>query len=829
VNTVDAFLNTAENIEADITCPSCGGSMAAQLQGSYELVLSPRARNEFNNVLSLYRGFLLDLEEQLRTHNLLGVTRGYGLSYPYQGDGDFGDPSGSGLFKNPFVEKLDDYLSAFDRYERRRLIEELPMVAGRAGQLSDKTHAVIGNLLLGLEPNLIIGPLANVVLGQRHVAGWIDAMIQESAPHASRIGQLLQQVCPTIADYLRHMEQRAETREDPVLAGRSVLGEPPSPDDVLLLVRRAELVLVLLLGHRADDATELTRGFMRKDDPYRLPAEVQVQSRFLADIAAAAVLLRRSALGLSKDFQRLVSGGRFGRSTDESDPSVTAGEQLIAKHGREVAKLVKFVCTGEPSWLPPEVEEATGSRGAQRFRLEEVRRLRWSSTTTDAKVETISEILGIKENRSSWSSGQVWFEATRPSRCGWYPKNAPTHGVTLLGGPGVGKSTVMTTGLPTFTRAAFGLGLRIRFEDADDNLMYSAYDDLYWRGILPSPTELGVRHSIEFYAEETAEPTLRTHFVFTDIPGEIVAGGIQDPGTHPIIYNSLRHAKTIVFFLDLTLERDVRESILRNKDAAEYPRLGRSADETRTVRGGTPAEQDGPESRPSTADVSQKGLLYQLIEDLREVHGEEGLRDINFILVIPKADLYAHANGGQLDDGSPQPFLQSFFDDMRKLEILKPSPYLDRSLDEPRNAQTAPLSALRSNGALPRVNGRIADDPARVRDDYAEQLRKISDGARSALENVGATSSAGADPETEMFGNFLYSGLIQTLERIFTAERVHFFPVSAAGAGDHSKLESETKPGKKTAYQTDVTPPNQMLSELVFAAPISLALTRNDR
>jgi hypothetical protein len=823
MNTVEDFLDTVNSLEADITCPSCGSHMAAQLQGSYELILTPQARNEFNNVLSLHRAFLLDLEEQLSTYNLRGIRRNYGLPYPYEGDKEFGVPAGSGLFAGDFAMKLRDHLAAFDRYERKRLIEELPLAAD-ADEFAAKMHQVIVNVLLGLEPNLIIGPLANVILGQRHVASWIHAMVTEKPPEGPRISQVLQQVCPTIADYLEQLEQEATPQ--PVSAGSASAGASlngqVAPGEVRTLVRRAELLLVLLLGHRADDTDKITMGFMRKDDPYRLPAEVQVQSRFLADIATAAVLLRRGTLRLSDDFRHLVSDGKFGKADANGGSATPDIARLIAEHGREVGELVRFACTGEPSWLPPEVAEAIGSRGAQRFDLEEQRRRKWRDLTITQRVDKTKEILGVTEEDSSWSSGQVWFEATRPLHCGWYPKHAPTYGVTLLGGPGVGKSTVMTSGLPTFARAAFGLGLRIKFEDADDNLMYSAYDELYWRGFLPSPTELGVRHSIEFYAEQTGAPSSRTHFVFTDIPGEIVAAGIQDPGTHPIIYNSLRHARTIVFFLDLTLERDIRESILLNKEAAEYPGLAESAKNTREDRGGTPEGAEKPQ--PSKADVSQKGLLYQLIEDLREIHGEDGLKEISIILVIPKADLYACDDSEPDGATSPSPFLQSFFRKMRSDEILKQSPY-----SHPGNGsaagQSIPLSSMRSDGAAPPVDEDPTDDVAQLGKRFADRLRTISDAAKGAMEGVRRDKTAGSDAETRMLGNFFHFGLIQALESIFTPGHVYFLPVSAAGAGKQEPLKG--KPGRKPGRKAAATPPNQMLPELIFAAPILITLRRS--
>jgi hypothetical protein len=795
MNTVDDFLATVHSLEKDITCPSCGSRMAAQLQGSYELILTPGARNEFNNVLGLYRSFIIDLEEQLRTHNLQGINRKYDLPYPYHGDNEFGAPAGSGLFEGDSVDELRDHLSAFDRYERKRLIGELPLAGGDAEAFSAAVRAVIENILLGLEPNLIIGPLTNVVLGQRHVASWIHAMSSESTAEGPRISQILQQVCPTTADYLKQLEHE----------GDSLTGKQPSPTDIRVLIRRAELVLVLLLGHRADDTDKLTMGFMRRDDPYRLPAEVQIQSRFLADITTAAVLLRRETIGLSDEFRYIISAEKFGTGRQPD-----ASQFLAAEYGREVTKLVRFACTGEPSWLPPEVAAATGSRGAQRFELEEQRRKKWRRLTSKERVDSTAQILGVTDDDSGWSSGQVWFEATRPQYCGWYPKHAQTHGVTLLGGPGVGKSTVMTSGLPTFVRSAFGLGLRIKFEDADDNLMYTAYDELYWRGFLPSPTELGVRHSIEFYAEQTGAPSKRTHFVFTDIPGEIVAASIQDPGTHPIIYNSLRHARTIVFFLDLTLERDIRDSMLLNVKAAKYPGLPNSVKTTREDRGGTPEDSANP--KPSKADVSQIGLLYQLIEDLREIHGDANLKNINIVLVIPKADLYAQSKI-ELDDEIPAPFLQPFFSQIYGKQILKPSPY------QPTDDNTSVLlSSLRSDGAPPIGSQNTEGDAQQLRIDFANQLRTISDTAKQAMEAV--RKAKAADAETKMLGDFLHFGLIQTLEKIFTPENVYFFPVSATGAG---ALESLDK-----GYKASAKPPNQLLPELIFAAPISIALSRDE-
>jgi hypothetical protein len=803
-NTVNDFLETVGDLESDITCPSCGSHLAAQMQGSYELTLTPRARNEFNNIITLYRAFLLDLEEQLSNYNLPGVKRNYGYPYPYDTDKDFGAPDGSGLFAKGFADELRRHLKAFDWYERKRLIEELPLLGDNA-VFAEKEHEVITNVLLGLEPNLISGPLANIIFGQRHVATWVKEMVGDK--WKSNITEILQAVCPTIADYLRRSEEGAKGKEP--AAAELPLSEVSS------LTRRAELLLILLLGHRADRADDLTLGFMRKEAPYRLPAEVQVPSRFLADVTVAAALLRRDALGLSPDFRKLVSGGRFARSTEVIAENT---EMLIAKHGREVAKLVRFACTGEANWLPPEVKGATGSLSAQRYKLEAERRRQWSSLPILQRVEKTTKALEIKEDDSSWSSGQVWYEATRPSHCGWYPKTTPTHNVTLLGSPGVGKSTVMTTGLPAFVRSAFGLGLRIKFEDADDNLMYSAYDELYWRGVLPAPTELGVRHSIEFYAEETGNPTSRTHFVFTDIPGEIVAAGIQAPGTHPIIYNGLRNASTIVFFLDLTLDLDIRQSLTKNKTAAQYEYLPESAKNTREDRGAKGESEDTP--KPSKADVSQTALLYQLIEELREIHGEEKLREINMVLVIPKADLFVGGISDADAKAIPRPFLTTFFKSLRDQNILQPSPFSD----EPDGARQ--LSGLRSDITVPANAGNTMLDAEAIRDRFHAALDDISDAAKRSLQEI-KEGLAGTDLETIAIGNLFQAGIIQALEEIFTPENVHFFPISASGAGEQGKkIEID---GESAGRPAAATPPNQILSELVFAAPISIALSEQSQ
>jgi Double-GTPase 1 len=209
---------------------------------------------------------------------------------------------------------------------------------------------------------------------------------------------------------------------------------------------------------------------------------------------------------------------------------------------------------------------------------------------------------------NSQSSGSSLLEK-RSEFCGWYPKPEPTHPVLFIGSPGTGKSSVMVTGLTSFSTCRTTMRLKVEGVSKEDRAMIDHYQKSFFDGILPKRTETNVRYTVQLAIEDIRNLKNRVNFVFTDIPGEIAASGIQGQGTDPIVQSVLKTAETIVFFFDLGLEPSIFKALDlgSNKQAWKY-----MCDQYRKLQ----------ENRP--AKVNQTDLLNRIMEEIREMRGWSG-------------------------------------------------------------------------------------------------------------------------------------------------------------------------------------------------------------
>ncbi len=353
----------------------------------------------------------------------------------------------------------------------------------------------------------------------------------------------------------------------------------------------------------------------------------------------------------------------------------------------------------------------------------------------------------------------------------------------LLGSPGTGKSTVMLTGFTAFYNYVAAMGATISFDAPSDEAQMKHLNGRYWAGQMPSPTKEGWRQSIKLALEFPTDAYETTHFVFTDIPGEVAARSLTEEGSDPAVLRILKNAETVIFFFDLSIEPCIREKLI-------------NGDEEKTWK----PMQDNyirlSQSRQNRAEVSQLQLLQKLLQDLRSQKGDR-LKNTNFICVVPKADLFVS------EEGDGQFFLTPLYQFLQNQQVLVAS----------RHYQTdsfAGLSSLIGTGSKLAPNQNVADQK--------QIATQISQTSMKCLQNIG--DALGDDPDSQplkmALNQVLKVRLIDNLFHTFGQDNVYFLPVSAQG--ENGRPSEEGNNGSVKLGH----PPNQKLSEYVFVLPIAL-------
>ncbi|MEK8018409.1 MAG: hypothetical protein VSS75_016185 [Candidatus Parabeggiatoa sp.] len=783
-NAIKDFLETANPDTVDIICPACGTPMGITQEGSYEMILTVNARKEINDIISLYRRYLQGFERELKTLNIRGFNCAIVGKYPYKREQDDNQElkKGSlGLYNIDPKSAFETFVERLDYYEWYSLLhQKLPPLSTFNNTQEFDSDSLISNVLEGFEPALIIGPIMNLVLDQ--IRNWMnDIKLEDRGRQQTKdLRTLIEEVCPYFYGYFSLIEKLFHEPE----FGKKYQ-DKKSKDLQENFIRRL-YVLAILFGHESPNANKLSHGLLEPDIPFDLPKLVIVSPMRLQELVTAKVITRRKGFSWSDNFLKVT------RTNSETDnEGKNDGNEILAKIIKttqgDINKFVHFVCTGQSGSKSPEDHQSSANKKQE----------------TDINFYT-----GIKD------------------QCGWYPKEELTHPVVLIGSPGTGKSTVMLTGLTTFYDNAQALGMRVILTSNEDIEMVEQYTENFWKGILPSPTKEGTRHSIQLTVESTSDVKNRANFVFTDIPGEVAARSMKREGTHPIVLGVLKHTETIIFFFDLSIEPSIRAALTHGKGKEEWKELQDSFEQTLEERReeNEPSKQETGEPK-SRAEISQIQLLGKLIQDLREIRNEEDIRHIHFVCVIPKLDIFI-AND---EEKETIRFLSGFCKELEKEGLLIRSRYT------PENETLKGLRSVGGSGFRPNPQSKTSKRSASIDDmDLLETQRKvihdISDKAIDYLKKIG--DALGTDDVEEAdktsLTNRIEKGLIETLQTVFGKERVYILPVSAQG-DMYTPPTKNTKEGgknekekiKKLGYA-----PSQKLAEYVFITPAVLAMPK---
>jgi len=796
-NTRRDFLKTVEPGHRGIVCPACGTVMGIR-KGSYRMVLTQNARFELNDAISEYRLFLQRLEDKLELINIEGINRPPIDKYPYEKEKrDFPTLSYSGLYEETKWEQSSKaFVSDIDYLGWNTLYQEFPRYRDFSGRHQDEsrsleeTFTTINNTIIaGFEPISAVGPLMDIVFEQGYVKEWMRQFSShggENAAEMTTLNGLLQEVCPSLFEYLNFLQDNATVSVD---SKRLVEG-----------ILRFQFYLAILLGHKSkvEKHQQMVAKLGVDQEPFQLPRLVGISPELLENLVKSELLIGNLGIEWPEEFKELrkdlikrSAHEAFHLAVQELEASATDGidtvkevlkDYLNSTNGEsssnqisraievlkdQIHRVVDFTCPGPPG---------------ERIEITE------DDITTD-------EIIRF---------------------CGWSPKHEKTHSVIFIGSPGTGKSTVMLSGFTSFYNNIGSLGATITFDSPSDEAQMRALSSDYWRGKLPEKTEKGFRRSIKFsldFFNDYSQPPIRSNFVFSDIPGEKAAVSLTESGSDPFVSRILKNAEAIVFFFDLSVEASIREKIKGLGNVKE------NFDQMDLTRDGK-------------ADISQRQLLQKLISDLLVLRGgPDKLKGTQFICVVPKADLYIAETSSTEKE---RYFLTELCQDLQKEELLVPSQFALES----GNQSYKGLCSLGGAGLANSDQDRLQHQ--------RDLARFVSDKSTQYLENIG--NAIGSLSELQRHRDALadqFRSMKLMLQHHFGQENVYFLPVSAQGENVLRPTEVEKKETDQFTF-LDVPnqpndssennhlhleessspelgyPPNQKLAEYVFVLPVTL-------
>ncbi|MCB9234868.1 MAG: hypothetical protein H6581_24655 [Bacteroidia bacterium] len=576
-NTINDFLATALEKKTSIVCPACGAPFGIGAQGTFEYMLTERARGHFNDKIQELRRFLEEIEQFLERRNYSYDVKNASRS-PYEReekehldsliDSQFGDTETiisleiDGRYKGNIgeieAEKLLKRLDINDLSKHYGLFELL-----KDGD-SDKISQAVNEILLpGTSPSKM-GLLMNLIFEQddilsiRKKLGLSNDSDRKNkkedgkiSDYRAQLDQILKEICPFILEYFDQLHSK--------------FGLNHSEQ-----IDRAKLTLFILLVHKSDKLSnsEGNGNFlgekMQKGKAYLLPERTMISVDLLCQLVNHRMVLSESGLDLGDEFlSELLSP--IQKSESDSDFS---GENV--KWFQKISHVVHFTCANRPG------------------------------------------------------SGKA--------PCGWYPKKDKTHSVVLLGSPGTGKTSLLINGVSAMYNCISNLGYIANPEGMLARKELGKINKKAIEGEIPRPNERGARDRIELTIEKIKQPGERTHYIFIDVAGEDVSSITTQESTETASRDLaliLRNAEIILYLFDFTTEVSIG-SLLRSDDSDNtWARVIVEHEAT-----------SAPRNVKTTTDQFNL-LTQTIDNLAKEKEGLSKLLQSKFICVIPKADLFA--------------------------------------------------------------------------------------------------------------------------------------------------------------------------------------------
>lgn len=737
-NTVADFIETANDKQKRIVCPACGAPMGVGSPGSFHFMLTDRGRGHLDDKLHDLRCFLEGIEDELERRNVA-----YQLLPAKQ---------------NPYLR------------EEREHLESLHLSVTESPGAQDRVAVDEYGNYSGVRSSQEVKNFVDSWDGHDWVSNFSEFPLLNTKELNKLVSQSKERLIPgSEPKRLRLlMDVVFQQQELLVLGDHLGLSVAPttSPEEI-------------------DKNKDILQGLLKEVCPYyssylnkcekKEKESVQADSDLSAKQNETLTAIKRTQLILA------LLIGHKGRTEDSE------------KSKERKALFGDAVIPGKPYHLP---ERTFVSITLLRLLLNS--RLLLSGNAFDFSPDFTQTLFSSnKSDRQGSGNETLWNSelqhivhftcANAPAgqqTCGWYPKEGPTHSIVLLGSPGSGKTSMMISGLGALYSYISQMNCAARPEGVLARTALHDLDLKYREGTVEKPTGRGTKERIELSIERIDEPAQKVHFVFIDVAGEDVTSMVTGEGANPDLRRILRHAGTIVFQFDLTIEPSIRDILTSGQDAGIWGVVQENFNRVN-------------KERDNNASFDQFNLLEELVYLLESEKGENRLSETNFVCVVPKADLFA------VEADEPRFFLNDFFQYLVNMRLIVRSPH-------------APTEDLKGMHSLARIEMAPEFQKGAAKPlTGVDVCRAISDKARESLCNIGDSFAPDVEEENkEMLVAKIKKGLIDFLQHRFGEENSYFLPISALGKDTRDLLEDRTLGHK----------PNQKLSEYVFLLPIALAL-----
>jgi hypothetical protein len=783
-NSKQDFLETIK--EPQIICPSCGSPMTLENKSTFDVILSVNSRKVMNDIIRSFRSFLERNENELKSTNLYGVHRKQlKSSYPFP---KYDNEDEEGLINTGGAQTIEKYLSVPDILGVSKVnnsvitLEELNSILLKNGddkKDQEKIETLIKSIVFGFEPHPLIGPVLNLIFDQDNIKNWVDSLKigSKDEKDTENIKKIVRTTAPfyygylsRILDYINKSQKTSDSCK--------LFGKYAKPEDVLSIKNQAIrciYAISIFMGHSENEreGEQNIIPFMEKNIPFDFPRLVVVSQPILSQLLKGRSIIENKGFNVSSKFKDLI----FDTEQDFNDSTLVEKSidvlkkdinDILEKHDflkDDLNNFVEFACTGSPASIPEYVK------------------------IVDKKSS--EQINGSSMPPQGNPPHSHTKESISKEKCGWYPKTEQTHPIVLIGSAGTGKSTVMMAGLTTFMNTAGSLGISPRPTTSKDVDLINWYSEQFFDGYLPKATETSSRFSVELTLVKTQDIENRINFIFTDIPGEMVARSLERKDTDPVMINLLKYAETIVFFFDIATEPYFFSVLNKGKKQESWEHL---LEDVRGLR---------EQGRGKTNQIL---LLNKLIEDLRKLRGnDKEIKDnVRLICVIPKSDFFSGVSSDKTK------FLNSFYDEMNKKKIIDSSQLSEEGEDNN-------VLHLRSVGGV-NFDTKTIDLIER----QLEIIELISSKAKESLlkieDALGQKEDGVSESDKKVLKNKISVELIDVINNTFKKDEVYVIPVSAQG--------KSVKSGNRNENTQLPHPPSQKLAEYVFITPIALELKK---
>lgn len=782
-NTIDDIKLTT-TIGHIVTCPSCGGTLSLHNQGTLDLILLQDAARYCDDIIDALRLFTAEIERFLATKMTYHKLYRHGTDSPYQEVEDeiqktmLGDssavtdvtgnaippsshlsPSGElppETFGFVIAERL---LKDLDKHGLTGKINSLPPLPPKGEKPDRALVEKYGRLVLGevLEPKEF-GCVLDLITVQEPICLFL--MNSDAASQFESVARaIVSRVCPSLAKLHTYIEDNMGCLE------------PQQQNVFRESLARTRKLLAILHGHNFPEFASTFKGESERtiaaelcSEKYHLPEQPFVSGDLVSRILRSVMFLSRPHGGicdrLSNYLKQLwcFSKSLFGRG---SEPVAFPFEWL-----EELGKTFTVRCAHAVK-EPEEFDVETAADGITREQNRYRNRLR-------------------KIYHSFFPSPDE-TPLRRYVKCNWIPSVARTHSILLVGSPGTGKSQICNTGLSVLRSNSLSLGFRTSNQDSFSSVKLAALKREYREGLLKEPTKQNRDWKIELVGVRN-DPERRLRVAVIDPTGESINTVAQGTGVDPDLRRLLVNCETVVFLYDLWSDSDFNDAL---RSANREPFANALADALE-------AERDRDKRGGFFTQPSE--ILQKLIDLLKELRGgDQGLREINFVCVIPKADTFI-APG--LVTAEKHFFLTDVARKLHEQNLLIPSLRTNNSSSAARFESIA--------GAGTKYCERDGDVVRR----QLEMLSQVSAWTRDALKKLGdVIPDDGQKQLRQAQTDKIDHGVIEFLEQRFN--KVFFLPVSALG-------EVPT-PDQRTARKLK-SAPTSMLAEYVFLLPMLLSL-----